>query len=74
MTEDVLPPDADNENTAPTFCYFCDRRAVLVPGGGPHAFCVRCIRESAKRNPLVFPELPSDPYLRECVYRLLGAL
>jgi hypothetical protein len=66
-------PDADNENTAPTFCYFCDRRAVLVEGGGPHAFCVRCIRASAKRHPRLF-EPPDDPYLNWCARQALGLL
>jgi hypothetical protein len=52
-------PDADNEDRAPTFCYFCDRRAVLVEGGGPHAFCIKCMDTSAKRH--ANDTLPTDP-------------
>jgi hypothetical protein len=63
-------PDADNENVPPTFCYFCDRRAVLVEGGGPHAFCIKCMDASAKRH--ANDTLPTDPYLNWCACQALG--
>jgi hypothetical protein len=51
-------PEADNENVAPTFCYFCPRRAVLVEGD-PHAFCIKCADASNKR--FRARTLPTDP-------------
>jgi hypothetical protein len=62
---------ADNEDAPePLYCTTCDRRAAKPVAGLP--FCLKCIHDGAKRNPLVFP-LPDDPYLRHCAIMLLTA-
>jgi hypothetical protein len=64
-------PDADNENAAPTFCYFCDRRAVLVDGGGPNASCIKCMHDSAKR--FRGAAWPTDPAILYGLSQLFSA-
>ena len=66
-------PDADNEDRAPTFCYFCGRRAVLVEGGGPHAFCIKCHHDSAKRHAESVFKLPTDPAILYGISQLFSA-
>jgi hypothetical protein len=58
------------DEIAPTFCYFCDRRAVLVPGGGPHAFCIKCIDASNKRH--ASAAWPTDPAILYGISQALG--
>jgi hypothetical protein len=65
---DVLPEPKGE--IAPTFCYFCDRRAVLVEGGGPHAFCIKCIDASAKR--FRGAAWPTDPAILFDLSQLFG--
>jgi hypothetical protein len=66
-------PDADNENAAPTFCGLCfTRRAVLVEGGGPHAFCIRCTHASNKRH-ATGRALPTDPAILYGISQLFRA-
>ena len=63
-------PESEGESP-PLFCCMCDRRAAQPAAGPP--ICLKCIHDGAKRNPLVFSEFPTDPYLRQCVYQLYGA-
>jgi hypothetical protein len=65
-------PDADNENAAPTFCYFCSRRAVLVEGGGPNAFCIKCMDAGNKRHANDILALPTDLAMRTGIDQALG--
>jgi hypothetical protein len=60
-------PDADEPE--PLYCCMCDRRAAKPAAGPP--ICLKCIHDSAKRNPRLF-ELPDDPYLNWCARQALG--
>jgi hypothetical protein len=63
--------DADTEGPAPTFCYFCGRRAVLVEGNGPHAFCIKCVDASNKRH--ANDTLPTDSAILYALSQLFSA-
>jgi hypothetical protein len=61
MAEDTQSTAA-NENMPEVFCALClTRRAVLVEGAGPHAFCIKCTDASNKRH--ANATLPTDPAL-----------